>query len=112
MFGIANQLLAVLALCLITTLLINTGRGRYAPVTLMPMLFVTSTTMSAGVLMVRSVRRKSRGQAVHGHPEHEPDRVRDGVGRRSSCCGLLSRWILVMRGVIAVRPESDTSLKR
>jgi carbon starvation protein len=52
MFGIANQLLAVLALALITTLLINTGRGRYAPITLLPMLFVTSTTLTAGAQMV------------------------------------------------------------
>jgi carbon starvation protein len=52
MFGIANQLLAVLALALVTTLLINTGRGRYAPVTLLPMLFVVSTTLTAGVKMV------------------------------------------------------------
>jgi carbon starvation protein len=53
MFGIANQLLAVLALCLVTTLLINSGRGRYAWVTVLPMLFVTATTMTAGVSMSR-----------------------------------------------------------
>ena len=52
MFGIANQLLAVMALALVTTLLVNTGRGRYAPVTLLPMLFVTATTMTAGAQMV------------------------------------------------------------
>jgi carbon starvation protein len=52
LFGIANQLLDVLALALITTLLINTGRARYAPVTLLPMLFVTATTMTAGAQMV------------------------------------------------------------
>jgi carbon starvation protein len=52
MFGIANQLLAVVALALITTLLINSGRGRYAPVTLLPMLFVTATTLTAGTQMV------------------------------------------------------------
>jgi carbon starvation protein len=52
MFGIANQLLAVLALALVTTLLINHGKARYAPVTLLPMLFVISTTMTAGVQMV------------------------------------------------------------
>lgn len=52
MFGIANQLLAVVALALVTTLLINTGRGRYAPVTLLPMLFVTATTMTAGTQML------------------------------------------------------------
>lgn len=52
MFGIANQLLAALALALITTLLVNSGKARYAPVTLIPMLFVVSTTMTAGVTMV------------------------------------------------------------
>jgi carbon starvation protein len=51
MFGIANQLLAVLALCLVTTMLVNSGRGRYAPLTLLPMLWVTTTTMSAGGIM-------------------------------------------------------------
>src|SRR5262249_5318916 len=53
MFGIANQLLAVLALCLVTTLLVNSGKARYAPVTLLPMLFVITTTMTAGTTMVR-----------------------------------------------------------
>src|SRR5262249_4882017 len=52
MFGIANQLLAVLALAVVTTLLINTGRARYAPLTILPMLFVTATTMTAGAEMV------------------------------------------------------------
>ena len=44
MFGMANQLLAVIALSVVTTILFNTGRGRYAPVTLLPMLFVATTT--------------------------------------------------------------------
>jgi carbon starvation protein len=67
MFGIANQLLAVLALSLVTTLLVNTGRGRYAPVTLLPMLFVTATTMDAGVLMSREFYRMiAAGQVLRG----------------------------------------------
>src|SRR5262249_40390773 len=53
MFGIANPLLAVIALCLVTPLLITTDRARYAPVPLLPMLFVTATTMTAGTSMVR-----------------------------------------------------------
>jgi carbon starvation protein len=44
MFGMANQLLAVIALAVVTTVIINSGRGRYAPVTLLPMLFVMTTT--------------------------------------------------------------------
>jgi carbon starvation protein len=44
MFGMANQLLAVIALAVVTTVIFNSGRGRYAPVTLLPMLFVATTT--------------------------------------------------------------------
>jgi carbon starvation protein len=36
----------------VTTLLVNTGRGRYAPITLLPMLFVITTTMTASAQMV------------------------------------------------------------
>ena len=52
MFGIANQALAILALALVTTWLVNRGRGRYAAVTILPMLFVTSTTFSAAASLV------------------------------------------------------------
>src|SRR5207249_6255264 len=69
MFGIANQLLAVIALCLVTTLLINTGRARYAPITLLPMLFVTATTMTAGAQMVgvQFPAMIEAGQGVKGY---------------------------------------------
>ena len=52
MFGIASRLLAVLALALVTTWLVNQGRGRNAPVTVIPMLFVTSTTLTAAKLLI------------------------------------------------------------
>jgi carbon starvation protein len=52
MFGIANQLLAVVALALVTTCLVNGGRARFAWVTILPMLFVTLTTMTAGAQLV------------------------------------------------------------
>jgi carbon starvation protein len=55
MFGIANQLLASVALAVGTTVIINVGRARYAWVTLLPMLFVSITTLSAGVLSVRDI---------------------------------------------------------
>jgi carbon starvation protein len=48
MFGMANQLLAVIALAVVTTGLVNSGRGRYALVTLLPLLFVATTTSTAG----------------------------------------------------------------
>jgi len=53
MFGIANQLLAVAALAVVTSMLVNRGKLRYAWLTLLPMLFVTTTTMYAGSLLIR-----------------------------------------------------------
>src|SRR6266568_4602944 len=52
MFGIANQLLASVALAVGTTVIINAGRARYAWVTLLPLSFVSVTTLTAGVLSV------------------------------------------------------------
>jgi carbon starvation protein len=48
MFGIANQLLASVALCVGTTVIINAGRARYAWVTMVPLAFVSTTTLYAG----------------------------------------------------------------
>ena len=52
MFGIANQLLSVVALAVGTSVLINSGKLRYAWITLAPMVFVASTTLSAGYLSI------------------------------------------------------------
>lgn len=49
MFGVANQLLATIALCIATTFIINSGRGRYAWITAGPMLFVGTTTVTAAI---------------------------------------------------------------
>jgi len=53
MFGIANQLLAAVALSVATTIIINIGRARYAWVTMAPLAFLTTSTLTAGVLSVR-----------------------------------------------------------
>jgi carbon starvation protein len=48
MFGIANQLLASVALCVATTIIVNSGKAKYSWVTILPLSFVGSTTLVAG----------------------------------------------------------------
>ncbi|MCI0690516.1 carbon starvation protein A [candidate division KSB1 bacterium] len=48
MFGVANQLLAAIALAVGTTIIINAGKARYAWVTIVPLSFVGTTTLVAG----------------------------------------------------------------
>src|SRR5207302_600651 len=48
MFGIANQLLAAVALCVGTTVILNAGKAKYAWTTMFPLAFVASTTLYAG----------------------------------------------------------------
>ncbi len=53
MLGISNQLLACIALCAGTTMIVNAGKIRYAWVTLVPLLFVGVATETAGYQLIR-----------------------------------------------------------
>jgi carbon starvation protein len=119
MFGIANQLLSVVALALVTTWLVNTGRARFAPLTILPMLFVTLTTMTAGAQMVGSQfpsiieageKMIAAGQSGGG--------AKVLTGYLSIAFALfvivcvmtllllaVSRWIAVLKGWVPARPD-------
>ena len=55
MFGIANQLLAAVALCVATTIVINSGKAKYAWVTILPLAFVSTTTLVAGFKSITDI---------------------------------------------------------
>ena len=57
--GISNQLLAVIAFCLGTTLILKAGKARYCWVTLLPLLFLASVTFTVGWMKIFSA--KARG---------------------------------------------------
>ncbi len=55
LFGIANQLLATIALCVATTILLKMGRQRYLAVTLAPLTWLVAVTMTASYQKVWSI---------------------------------------------------------
>jgi carbon starvation protein len=55
MFGTANQLLGTIALAIGTSYIINHSKPKYAWITIVPMIFVGITTMTAGFLNIKNL---------------------------------------------------------
>lgn len=63
MFGTVNQLLAMLALCIGTSLLLKKGRVRYVWITLIPMVFMAAVTFTAAFELIINFINKAQTAA-------------------------------------------------
>jgi carbon starvation protein len=55
MFGTANQLLAAIALTVGTSFIMNRGNAPYAWITIIPLVFVAGTTLTAGLMNIMNI---------------------------------------------------------
>jgi carbon starvation protein len=107
LFGVANQLLASVALAVGSTMLINMGRAKVAWVTVMPLCFLTVITMTAGVMSIRDnfwPLTKVPATAVQGYI----DSIAMAIMLVCAVIIMVSavrRWVMVLSGRIATTPE-------
>jgi carbon starvation protein len=70
MFGVANQMLAAIALSIISAYLVNEGRVKYLWVTVIPMCVVTVTTSTAAVELLVKYLNTLQTQWHAAKPDH------------------------------------------
>ena len=86
----------------------NSGRGRYAPITLLPMLFVTTTTLTAGVMMLRQFLAMMDSEQKWTGVLNFSLTLFVIVCVATLLLMAVARWIAVWRGVVPVLEDGKT----
>ena len=111
LFGVANQLLASVALAVGTTVIINMGRAKYAWVTFLPLCFLAVSTLYGGFLSIRdNYWPKAIGANPALHTQGYVDAICAAIMMVLAVVILFSaarRWLLVLSGKISVRELAE-----
>jgi carbon starvation protein len=114
MFGVANQMLAVIALAIISVYLVNEGREKYLLVTVLPLLLVMTTTSTAAVEILSGTLTTLRTNlAKPNRVASDAAMVRGCIITASLLVGMLSCTVIILANAawkIAMRQSSSETV--
>jgi carbon starvation protein len=108
MFGIANQMLAVIALAVVTVVLVREGKGKYFWVSAGPMVFVAITTTTAALEMLYGHQLTIGAQMAKARPDYAI-LSSAAISAGLIVAMLVCTYTIVGAGVLRVMAGSKTS---
>ena len=102
MFGIANQMLAVIALTIVTCCIVNEGRGRYAWVTVTPLGVVLTTTSTAATYTLIMLYNTYTTQAAKGPAADGGEMFRAGLLASLVVAMLVFTFVILAAGATRI----------
>lgn len=107
-FGIANQMLAVIALAIVSAYLANEGRAKYLWATVIPMCVVCTTTTTAAVMMLKGYVDQIVNQFGLDAAVRNKTLLTNSIIQASLLVGLLGLTVVIL-GAAAMRIWRVTS---